>query len=531
MSHAKRLVVYAGSSWIRIALGFVVAFLLTPMLVGELGLELFGLLSLVSFSLMLSDPIKAAVGKILTREMSQAKGVGDDERLRTVFSNGVVLAVIASVPLAGVIGALAALAPVIFDLSPQNVDRMRLALLAEGILLVTTILLVPANNLYIATHRIVIENAHRTLMRTLDLIAAIVVFSIDTGYPFLAFVMGRVTLRTVHLVIKSWWILSKEPACRMRRSLVSRTEMKELAGVGVWSVGGQVARLGFFVSDQFLLNIFFGLAYNGIYAVVNQLRAYARMFGGNIALGVDAMAADLQSRGEDEKGNRVLLVTMKMAMSVTMHCAILVGAFTIPFIDLWLGKRLRGDESLLAVMSYQDAVGLVTAYILILLPGVVLAETHTAATQNLYGMGHIRKYSPVLIASAGIKIVLATAWLLLGGDPLSLAWSTLIVNAGVYGVYFPWLICRLTTLTTGDLVLRAYARPLAAGAICAVAAVVMSQSVETWTWVTLIGSVGATSVLYALCFPFIVASPPERRAMFKMAGGVRSRLLGRAGAG
>ena len=201
------------------------------------------------------------------------------------------------------------------------------------------------------------------------------------------------------------------------------------------------------------------------------------------------------------------------------------------FIDLWLGSRLRNDESLLSVMPYADAVALVSAYILILIPGIVLTETHTAATQNLYGMGHIRKYSPALIAAAVFKIALATIWLALGGGPLSLAWSTLIANVGVYGLYFPWLICRLTSLTPADLVLHAYARPLAAGAICAAGAVLLFGAFETWTWMTLIGCVGATSVLYALCFPFIVASPPERRAMFKMAGGVRRRLLRRAGSG
>ena len=97
MSHANRLVVYAGSSWLRIILGFAVAFVLTPMLVGELGMDLFGLLSLVTFSLALSDPIAGALAKIMTRELTQAKSAGDDARLREVFSNGLALALIAAV--------------------------------------------------------------------------------------------------------------------------------------------------------------------------------------------------------------------------------------------------------------------------------------------------------------------------------------------------------------------------------------------------------------------------------------------------
>jgi len=527
MSHARRLVVYAGSSWTRIVLSFAVAFFLTPILIGELGLELFGLLSLVSLTLALSDPITSALSKVMTREMAQAKAAGDDARLRRVFSNGAALAVALAAAISVLIGGLVLLAPHIFSLSPENEFRMQAALAVEGLLIATSVLIGPLGTLYIATHRVVLENVHRTIQRVLDLLAALLVFSFQTPDPFLAFVIARSGLRLLQKAIKIAWIYHAEPAARFAMSDLNRTEMKELAGVGAWSISGQLARVGFVTSDQVLLNLFFGLTYNGIYGIVNQLRAYARMFGGNLALGVDTIAADLQERGEDERGRRVLMVTMKMAMSVTVFCAILVGAFAAPLIDVWLGDRLRGDERLAEVMSYDAAITLAWTFILILLPGVVLTETHYAATQNLYGMGYIRRYSPAIITAAILKITVATVWLLMGGGALVLAWSTLLANIAVYGIYFPRLITQLTGLTYRDLLLGVYARPLASGAVCAGVAATLAIELTDWNWTKLILSVGACCLVYAATFPLIVASPNERRSLVKMARGAGRRLARR----
>ncbi len=525
MSHARRLVVYAGSSWVRIILGFAVAFVLTPILVGELGVQLFGLLALVSISLAMADPVRNAVGKVLTREMAQAKAAGDDERLRDVFSNGVALASIVAVVIALLTLALTAVAPHIFEISSDQAFKLRVAILAEGLLTALAFIFSPAGNLYIATHRIVIENLLRSIRRTLDLLAAVIAFYLGFAWdPFLAYVLARVALKFIHLSYRNAWILSREPAARMSFAMVSKAHMKELAGVGAWSISGQVARIGFYLSDHILMNLFFGLAYNGIYSIINQLRAYARMFGGNISLGVDALAADLQERGEEDTGRRVLIVTMKMAMSVTLICAIFVGVFAGPFIDVWLGSRLRNDETLLSVMTYPDAVALATTFILILLPGVVLAETHTAATQNLYGMGHIKKYSPAIIAASIFKIVLATLWLLAGGGPLAIAFSTLIANIAVYGIYFPRLICRLAGLRLSDLVFGAYARPLVSAAVCVTVGLFMRSLFTEWDWPRLILSVAVTGAVYAITFPLIVANPYERRAMLKVFEGAARRV-------
>lgn len=525
--HGRRLMLYAGSSWARIVAGFAVSFILTPMLIEELGVDLFGLLSLVALTLALSDPIKAAVGKVLTRELTQARAAEDRDRFRDVFSNGVVLAILGAAIVMLIASVLAIVGPEVLRLAPENVSRARVALFIEGAMFASVLLLMPANNLYIATHRIVLENVHRSLIRVLDLIAALIVFSVDFGDPFLSFVIGRAILRSAHGALKASWILLKEPWARFHSAMVLRTRMKDLAGIGAWSMGTQIARIGFVACDQILLNMFFGLVYNGLYGVVNQLRSYARMFGGNIALGVDAVAADLDERGDDAKGRALLIATMKMTLSVTLHCAILIGVFTPVILEVWLGDRLYGDENLLSVMTPGAARDLAWSFILILLPGIVLMETNRAATENLYGMGHIRRYSPLLIWGAVIKIVLATSWLMLGGGPLSLAWSSLLVNALVYGIALPRLVCVLTTLTARELIFGAYLRPLVASMFIAAAAVGMYQLFEDWDWTTLILSVGATCAVYAVTFPLIVTTASERASIWRMITGIARRGNGR----
>lgn len=459
---SSKLIVIASSSWARIVLTFVTSFFLAPMLLEELGIELFGILDLVLLTMAVAGPVRGAITKVLTRELTGALSAADAQRTRSVFTNGLVVASIATAVIALIGAALTVFSPVVIRSSPQFNDLVRVAVVCETILLIQTVILSPWLNAYIASHRMIAENFHRTLGRAFDLLAAILVFYWWTGLePFTGYVVTRLALRTVQNLYRVIRMRVLERDLRFTPSTVDGAVMRDLAGTGGWSMGNQLARLGFFASDQLLLNWFFGPIYNGVYRIVNQLRGWTRMFGGNLVFGVDAVSADLHERGRAETGRMVLIATTKLSCAVTLIAAVLIGVFAAPIVEAWLGQSLekRSDELLAAGFTVPQAIALVETFFFILLPGVVLSETNLAAANNLYGMGHIRRYSPVMIAASFLKIGLALALLFAGSGPLAIAWSTLIANFLCYGLYFPKLICDVTEMRVGDFLRRAYLGP------------------------------------------------------------------------
>ncbi|TVQ60371.1 MAG: polysaccharide biosynthesis protein [Phycisphaerales bacterium] len=480
---STKMMLIAGSGWLRIVLTLLVTLYLTPLLISELGLALYGVFMFVAITMLMNAPMRAAVGKTLTRELTAAISASDARRTREVFTNGWCIAAIAAA-IAGIVGTvLVVVVPAAFNFSPQHTSYVRLALICEVVLAVEMFLLAPFKNLYLATHRHMQENANRTIERCLDLISALIAFYILRFDPFVAFIVSRVVMRSLFNIRKAFVISRAVPDARFTPSMIDRRVMKKLAATGGWAMGNSVSRLGYYLSDQVLLNLFFGPLYNGIYAIINQLRAYTRMFGGNVSFGVESVSTDLHSRGQAASTRMLLLATMKFTLAVTLLFGALIGVFAGPLMEAWLGNRLVESEHELAQvgLTVESAIVFAWVFIGILIPGVVLAEMNVAATNVLYGMGHEKSFAPALFAGAILKIALALVLLIgLGAGPMALAWSTAVVQILVFGVYFPYLIRRLTGISLLDQYKVTYLRPLAAVAPVVGIGLWMSLNLGPW---------------------------------------------------
>ncbi len=535
-STASKLLLIAASSWLRIVLNIGVTIILAPMLIQHLGLEMFGILALVTVTMGANNPVRAAIGKTLTRELTAALSSGEAARIRSIFTNGVCLAAIG----AALVGLLAAVivvtGPMFLKHPPGSTNLLRLALVCEAFLIVEVLALFPFKNLFIASHRHLQENLHRTVDRLMDLGAALLaiyalplVMSVNV---FAAFVILRVALRTAHGIAKAYEIARLEPHARFARSDVSRSVMKSLAATGGLAMGNQTARLGFYSSDPILLNLFFGPVYNGIYQIINQLRGFTRMFGGNIAFGVESVAADLHEKGRAEANQTLLLTVMRVAFGVTAFFAVVMGCFAGPLMEVWIGQRLMTAQN----QAQLAAAGLTTAgafvfawqFFAIMLPGVVLAETNVAAGNILYGMGHEKKTAPALMGGAFVKVVLAVAAMFIWRDARAMAVATALVQVALFGVYFPILIRRLMGIPLRRQFVQTFLRPAIPAAIVGAIGAWLALSVQTWTLAPLFGACAGLGLLWAPMAFFIVFEKRERDRIVAMFGPILRRVgLGR----
>ena len=526
-SLAGKLLAATGSSWARIMVFFAVSFLLTPVLISQLGLDLFGVFMLVSVSMALAGPLRGAIRKTITRELSTAVSSGDTDRLRKTFSDGVCLGAIGGSVCLVLTAILAVGAPAVLQVGPEHQVLLGVAIALEGLLLVELFLMMAWHNLYFATHRIVEENAHRAVNRVLDLVAIGVAMLVAKEHVFLVFISVRFFLHTLHHVLKCVRIALLVPGARFLRSDVRMSNVKQMAAVGGWSTANQIAGIGFYQADQILLNLFFGPVYNGIYAIVNQLRSWSRMFGGNIAFGIDAIAADLHEKGDREGSVKMLLSVMKITGSVTAFFSITAAVLAASLVDLWLGARLTDDAALLEVMTGDEALKLIAAFVLVVAPATIIAETHTAAAHIFYGMGLIKTYSIPMFFASALKIVLAVVMLTITSDPLWVVWATLIAQVLLYVVAFGWIIVVKCGVPVGRLLVEVYGRGMAAAIPAAVAGYFFVREFEPLNLRMLFAALAVMGVVHGAFFLTVCLSRSERARLLGMGTTVVKRAMKR----
>ncbi len=453
------LLVYASSSWVRLLLTLSTGLVLTPLLIKHMGVDLFGLFTMIAVTVAAADPIQTTLKRALTRELTLAVSSGEPGRLRRTFSNAVILAAAGSLITIVIPAIIALLAPHILTLNSIPVWKAQLAIVCEGFLIASMAVLSPWLNLYLATKRIVNDNISQTLSRLLDLVAALAAFRISDADPFVAFILLRAGFRGWQMYARSLIIRFQVPDARFSPSLFDKPLFREMATTGGWSSGNQIASFAMYASDHYILNIFRGPVFNGLYGVIIQLLGYTRMLGANLTYGADVIAADLQHQGRHATVRKMLLRLTAHTFTVNGVCAAGMIAFAGPIMQVWLGKQLESDDKLLGVMTYHEAIRFAWLYIAVMLPGFVLSETHLASSVILYGMGRVREYAPPLIVGSILRVITAVGLMAAGFAPIALAWCSLAFFIAIFGLFFPWLIARTAEEPLSRLAWRVYLRP------------------------------------------------------------------------
>ncbi|MGP1309154.1 MAG: lipopolysaccharide biosynthesis protein [Phycisphaerales bacterium] len=514
---STRLLVFAGSSWLRIFATFLVTIALLPLLVRYLGLELTGLYYLFAIMTRFLAPLRGALARVMTREVAGALAAGDNERVTRVFTNAVSISACTALLAALIMGTLTAFAPQVFTVPAPHADLARFALACETLIVAAFLFFNPWLNLFIASQRVLSENISRTIERSLDLVAAGLAFWVvpkfgpaASVHPFVAFTCCRAILRVGQYMVRSFVISRAIPQARLRPSKLSKRELKELSKEGGWSLGNASANVGFYLTDQPFMNVFFGPAYNALFAIVTRLQGMGQMLGNNVAFGLEAMVADHHEMGRHHLNKRIMLTGMRVTSSITVFCTVCVVVLAPQIVDVWLGKNLRNDPAIQS-MGYDRAITLIWTFSAILLPSVWFSQAMLVSTRVLYGMGHNRLFSPWLMAAAAIKIVIAWVGLrFFGAGPMWVVWSTVIAQAWCFGWIFPRLIKKVFDLSMARVFLETYILPLLSTLPSAALLAGASLYVRDWTLMKLAGALAAAGVVYAPMFFFAALRSDER---------------------
>lgn len=532
-SAGGRVALIALMNWSRFAVMLGVSLLMTPMLIGILRFDLFGLymfFNLVRFALQdFTQPF-------LTRELGAAWASDSSEVRRRAFSSAFGVSLLAAGIALVLSGGAVWLGPVLLNVPDGSLWLVRLMILCECAMLVPTLAAGPWINMFIASHRVVENNIHRTLERVQDLVVAgIALYILRVGDVVTVFLAGRVVFRAAHILVCVVRARAQQPDARVSRASVDRAMVGHYSAVMKWSAALPVSNQFYWYIDQALLNAFLGPVFNGIYGLVNTLRGYERILGGGLFYQAEALTADMHERGRHDFNRRLLLSAVRSTVAIVAFCTAIITVFTGPIISAWLGQKLQNDPALLeAHMSLDDVIVLVWRFAVILAPVMLVIEGGCTAQTILFGVGRLRDFAPGLLVMTALKVLLTWLGLAvftgsLGRNAMdSAAWATALTSVAMYGVYLPLLIRRVMGVGVRELYRRAYLWPVVSVVPVALVGIAMARFLGPWphgaaSLLKLAACWGILGLLWLPLAAWLIPEEYERERVF----GVLTRIGGR----
>lgn len=280
---------------------------------------------------------------------------------------------------------------------------------------------------------------------------------------------------------------------RFSAAAVTRRDVRELLGLAGYLSVTEAAAAGIYAADRAILGVFSSAATVALFEGPVRAHNLVRSLNSAITVTVLPTATRFHADG-DGWGLRELLVrgvryTLAMVVPLVVVGMVLAG----PLLDVWLGERFRdGAPAMAILMSHwllNGCSGLLAA---------MLVATERARELARYAL---------LVAAANLVLALALA------PSLGLE-GVAIATAVPYGLLFPLLlgrVLRAVPAPRGELLRRAFAPPLAAGAVLAALLVAARAALSPDS----VGSVGALAAaalaVYWAAFYLVAMDSGERR--------------------
>ncbi len=470
-----------------------IGFVLTPLQISAFGFVVFGLYMLVQgFIYAVMSPVTAAATAAIVKSLSKARA-SNAAGVEREFSSGVALIAAIGLSLLILATAAAMFAPVILDFPSDLTLQIRVLVGCIAVVITANVVTSPWLALFLIEHRPFAYNSDLAVLRSIELIAFGLAFLIPGGMLFVNFLIARMVLSLVHFAIRIVRASRLVPEARVRIASIDRTLVSHHARLLGLTASQPFANFNFFVIDNYLLNFVFGPVYNGIYAIVTQLRGYARRIGSEAYGGMEAVASNIHESGTRETNILAMLSVVRITSGLMLLCTATVAIFFDPLIDLWLGDRLRNDAGLAAVMPWKEAVDLAWAMLSLLLVGGIFLEVSTAGTRFLFGMGLVKRYAGIMYGAGATKLAAAIGialWVTMSADgeapPIESALlfpaSTLAIQVVFSGILFPRRLVHVTGIRWGTYLHHAAVRPIAAAVAPTAVGLLFIGLITNWTW-------------------------------------------------
>ena len=391
-------------------------------------------------------------------------------------------------------------------------------------IVVADLLLAPFSLALFASQRIGADNAFQVVKRAVSPVAAVLAFTVlrpdgDVAARLELFALLRMILGTGEIAVSALVARLVVPRLRLRRRAFDAGTFRTIAGTSWHTVQFTLAADLNPQLIMLLINLMFGLAFNGMWQIVIQVGGHARMLARGVLHGIDPMAAHLQEQGRHAALMHVMVRSVRYQLVQVLPFAAIYAVFLGPILTLWISGRLAGDVHLAAAgLTAETAIAMITVMGVVNLAAELFRASTLGLERMLYGMNLVRTYAWFARWSVLLTVGLAGALMVWRRTPIVAPIPLAAVQFVYFCVIVPRAAVRHAGLPLGAALRQSLPRPLLMTALLALPVAGLRAILPPLTLPGLVVLLGVLGAMYLPLLLFVGLEPPERSRLLEVVG-------------
>ena len=481
------------------------AFVVTPVLIRELGTDDYGLWLLLSAIIGHYLLFDLGFRRALIHDISIRRDQDGAEEIREIVSSFLILFLAIGLVIVLVTCLLVLALPSLFDIHADRVDDARFALLLLG---VAWALHLPANiagGVLLAYERYDAVNGVDSLTRVATAVCTIGIVASGYGIAALAVAVAviQVVSAVVMIVIAARFAPEFGLSARAANPRYLRTAFSRSTSYFVISINSLVNTR----FDELIIGIVLPLSAVGVYGVGMRLIHMAR----NVSLQLNEVLIPITSRlmsnpAQTHELKSMVVSATRISTGLMAGIALMFIAFGRPFLELWIGPEVEGTYWPLVILSVS----------------LVIAMAQDMPAKAVYASSQHRLGALVTIAGL-VSNVLLSILLVYQLDIVGVALATLIAWSGA-GAVMIVIGCRLAQLPVASYVREALLPVLVPVMPAALIAIAAQTYLPATSWPVLFAECLLVIALYAVTSLLLLFTPRDlKRFVLEGARRLRAR--------
>lgn len=416
MQASKRIVINTGAQYVRAILNIVLSFLATRVILKTLGLDDYGIYSLIAGVVSILSFITNSLIITTQRYLSVAQGQKNITMSKIIFNNSLILHLAVGI---GVVIILELLFPLLFNgflnIPTTRMEAAKLLYHLVALILFLTLVTSPFRAILVSHENIVYISIVEVLDSIFKLLIAYTLYFVETDKLFM-YGLFLVGIQLFNLLTLSIYDFIKYKECILPSfKLIDKTYLKGLFSFAGWTMYNLICNLGRTQGISILLNRYMGPAINAAYGLGFQVSGALGNLSQSLLNAINPQLMKAEGAGNRERMIRLAEIESKFAFLLLSTVAIPCIFEMHRLLEIWLGE--------------------VPQYAVLFCRMVILAALVDTITTGLgsaiQAEGRIKKYTLIL---SSIKLL-----------TLPIAILLLFANRNVTYIAFSYVIIELTT--------------------------------------------------------------------------------------
>jgi O-antigen/teichoic acid export membrane protein len=499
-----RWVVNIASNYLRVVVGIAVMFFLIPFMVSRLGMELFGLWSLIFAVVGLFGLLDLGFATAAMKYVAELTASGDHARRNEVLATLLVVYSVLGMMCLLLVAVLAGPASGWFDLPPDQARPFTLALWIIGTVVAISFPASLVKAILIGSGRMHLVNATELVTTLIN--AALIVGLLEAGFGIVGVAIATATTMLLGPLAMLPMATRLTPGLSASPRLFSRARVRELLGFSVYFFIANVAVLIILRIDPVIIKAFLTLSAVAVYAVAAKIAEYTYLLNKQFSNALMPLVSQSKGAGDSDMVRRILTDGTRFLLAVAVPFVALLFFYAEAIVIRWMGPEFAESVPLLRI----------------LLLAVLFSSVQLNAANVLGMTGEHRFVAFAMGGSAVLNLILSVVLIQVLGLT-GVALGTLAATLAAELLLVVPRACREQGLGV-----RAFLRdavwptiPALAPALGAAALMAHAQPPDNFGWIVLQG--GTAALLYYATFYLFGLSARERGLIVAKARSVFSR--------